>query len=46
MPSSEFNDHVGAQLCADGSYIQDICAMEIFMLCGFNPAQLNEVGLN
>lgn len=43
MPSDDFNSMVGALMCQDGSYLQEMCAMEIFMLCGYSPSQLNDV---
>ncbi|XP_059483958.1 uncharacterized protein LOC132201649 [Neocloeon triangulifer] len=45
MPSPEFSESVANDMCADGSYLQEICMMQLFMLCGFDAEQFNETAL-
>ncbi|CAL8103712.1 unnamed protein product [Orchesella dallaii] len=41
LPSNEFMQLIGQQLCDENSPIQPICSNFLFILCGFNPDQLD-----
>lgn len=41
MPSSEMMKKGGQLICKDESPFQEVCANALFLLCGFNSAQLD-----
>ncbi|XP_047122127.1 lipase 3-like [Schistocerca piceifrons] len=44
-PNSEFMQLVGELMCSDEAFTQDICANIMFMIGGFNEAELNKTML-
>ena len=48
LPNNAFMDFLGATLCHQNSPVQAICSNVIFILCGYDVPQLNNVsdGLN
>lgn len=45
LPSSGFMEFIGQALCRDGAITQGLCGNVLFLLCGFDSSQLNEVKL-
>ncbi|XP_048511304.1 uncharacterized protein LOC105694084 [Athalia rosae] len=45
LPSSDLIDTVGATFCHDDALTQVLCSNVLFLLCGFNKAQLNTTAL-
>ncbi|ODM97071.1 Lipase 3 [Orchesella cincta] len=41
LPSNDFLELISQQICDENSPIQPICANFLFILCGFNPDQLD-----
>ncbi|XP_049768597.1 lipase 3-like [Schistocerca cancellata] len=42
LPSNEFITMAGEIMCSDGAFTQDICANIMFLIGGFNEAEMNK----
>lgn len=43
LPSSNFMEFIGQALCNDNAITQGLCGNVLFLLCGFDSGQLNQV---
>jgi len=41
LPSSKIVDYFASEACKNGDILQEICSSVLFLLCGFDQAQLN-----
>jgi len=45
LPTSAFMEFIGAAFCRDTSPVQAICSNVLFLIAGYNSAQLNTTAL-
>lgn len=43
LPSTEVTQFLASNFCTDESPLQPVCTNILFILCGYNPDQLNSV---
>jgi len=46
LPSSKIVDYFASAACKNGEVLQEICSSVLFLLCGFDQAQLNRTMLD
>jgi len=46
LPSNQIVDAVASKICKNGDFLQEVCSSVLFLLCGFDQAQLNKTMLD